>query len=69
MNTREGFQDVPLSSGFTFADHHDLCKISGLRVLSESKLSGHNEKTTDTTGYTCSKLDRATYVVIALRAN
>jgi len=39
-----------------------MCKISGPEGPCRVEAFGHNETTTDTTGYTCSKLDRATYV-------
>jgi hypothetical protein len=51
------------ASGFAFADQpRPMCKISGPEGPCRVEAFVFGEKTTDEARYTCSKLDRATYV-------
>ena len=56
-------RDVLGSNGFTFADQkRPMCKISGPDGPCDVEAFAHGEATNDEAKFTCSKLDRATYV-------
>ena len=56
-------QDALTSNGFTFADEErPMCKISGPEGPCRVEAFAHGETTKDEARFTCSKLDKATYV-------
>jgi hypothetical protein len=56
-------KDVLASNGFTFADHErPMCKISGPEGPCRVEAFAHGETREDEARFSCSKLNRATYV-------